>query len=72
MKNISSFWIWWQQHLSKKLGQGKQKYGKVSATEFSNMRGRVSLFCKKTANLQIVGQFQNNVLQCESKRDTSV
>lgn len=56
MKNISSFWIWWQQHLSKKLGQGKQKNGKVSATEFSNMRGRVSLFCKK---LQIYKLWDN-------------
>lgn len=27
--NICSFWIWWQRHVSKELGQGQQKTRKV-------------------------------------------
>ena len=62
IENISSFWLWWQQHISKKLEQGELKYGKVTGTNKKN-KWRSIWQLRLTANrsvtwLGIKGAFQ--------------
>ena len=41
MNDMSSSWIWWQRHVSNKLGQKQQKAGKVSETKRKQLEEHV-------------------------------
>ena len=42
-KNISSFWIWWQQQVSEKLEQDQQKAGEVGGTKNKHLEEHLQL-----------------------------